>query len=91
MFNKKTGVKSIVNNIMYTERGKIILSIVLGLGLATLFRNYCKGKNCYNFSGPEQSTLKHQIFSFDSQFNKCYMLNEENIKCGTMERTIDFA
>jgi hypothetical protein len=63
----------------------------LGLGLATLFRNYCKGKNCYNFSGPEQSTLKHQIFSFDSQFNKCYMLNEENIKCGTMERTIDFA
>ena len=42
MINK--GVNRVINNIMYTERGKIILSIILGLGLATLFRNFCKGK-----------------------------------------------
>ena len=89
MINK--GFNRVINNIMYTDRGKIILSIIFGLGLATLFRNFCKGKNCYNFIGPEQSELKNQIFSFDSNFNKCYMLNEENIKCGSMERTVEFA
>lgn len=88
MINK--GVNRVINNIMYTERGKIILSIILGLGLATLFRNFCKGKNCYNFLGPKQYDLRNQIFSFDTNFNKCYMLDEENIKCGTMERSIDF-
>ena len=37
-----------IQNILYTEQGQIIISIVLGLGLATIFRNYCDGKNCYN-------------------------------------------
>ena len=87
----KKGIHRVINNMMYTERGKIILSIIFGLGLATLFRNYCNGKNCYNFSGPEQSELRNQIFSFDSNFNKCFMLDEENIKCGTMKKTVRFA
>ena len=59
----KKGVSNVINNIMYTERGRILLSIIFGLGLATLFRNYCKGKNCYNFSGPQQSELRNQIFA----------------------------
>ena len=37
------GVNKFVNNIMYTDRGRFILSIILGLGLASIFRNYCEG------------------------------------------------
>ena len=35
-----------------TSLGKIIISIMLGLGLATLFRKVCKDKNCITFKGP---------------------------------------
>jgi hypothetical protein len=80
-----------IQNILYTEQGQIIISIVLGLGLATIFRNYCDGKNCYNFLGPEQTLIKNKIFSFDSNNSKCYLMKENNIKCGSKEQTIDFS
>ena len=85
------GINNVVNNLMYTERGKIILSIIFGLGLATLFREFCKGKQCYRFKGPSQKELKNNIFSFDSNNTKCYMVNEENIKCGSLKKTVKFA
>ena len=88
MFGKR--ISSMVNNIMYTERGRIILSIILGLGVATLFRRICEGKNCYDFIGPSQNELKNEIFSYDSEFSKCYMLNEETIECGSREKTVNF-
>ena len=53
----------VVNNLMYTETGSIFLSIILGLGVASLFRKFCNGKNCYNFIAPEQKNIKDQKFS----------------------------
>ena len=43
------GLSIAMKNILYTDRGRFILSIILGLGLATLFRKFCEGRNCYNF------------------------------------------
>jgi len=95
MFGKKMdpskGVSRFVNNIMYTDRGRIILSIILGLGVATLFRKYCEGKNCYSFIGPEQNAIRDQIFSFDSGNSKCYAMREKTVRCGTKEKSVDFA
>ena len=85
------GVSNIIQNILYTERGRIILSIILGLGLATLFRKFCEGKNCYNFTGPEQKDIKDKIYSFDSKNNKCYTLREKTVKCGSHKQSVDFA
>lgn len=85
------GMNRMVNNLMYTERGKIILSIILGLGLASIFRKFCQGKDCFRFIGPKQNEIRDKIFSFDSGNNKCYKMREESIKCGSNERTIDFA
>ena len=34
---------------IHTRTGRIILSIVLGLGVASLFRSVCKGRNCILF------------------------------------------
>ena len=31
-------------------KGRIILSILLGFGIATLFRKACKDRNCLNFT-----------------------------------------
>ena len=31
---------------VHSYTGKIIMSLILGIGLATLFRSACKGKQC---------------------------------------------
>ena len=66
--------KRIVNS----ERGKIIFSIILGLGLATLFRESCKNSNCMIFKIAKISEVKGQIFEFD---DNCYKFEEKSISC----------
>ena len=60
MIGKK--LNKIINNLIYTERGQILLSIIFGLGLASLFRLSCKGKDCYDFIGPKQNEIRDKIF-----------------------------
>ena len=84
-------ISNVIKNILYTDAGRILLSIILGLGLSTLFRKFCDNKNCYNFLGPEQEKIKNKIFSFDSGNNKCYTMREKNIRCGSKPKSLDFA
>ena len=42
----------------------IIISIILGFGLATLFRKVCRGKDCVIIKGPKLSSVKDKIFKF---------------------------
>ena len=87
----KNAVNNVIKNLLHTAIGKIILSILLGLGLATLFRQMCESKNCYSFIGPEQNALRDKIFSFDTDNTKCYSIKEKSIKCGTKSKSVDFA
>ena len=85
------GLNRVVQNIMYTDRGRFILSIILGLGLATIFRNYCKGKNCYDFIGPKQNEIKDQVFSFDSNNDQCYTMREKTVNCNKNKKIVKFS
>lgn len=85
------GFNKIVNNLMYTERGKIILSIIFGLGIATLFRNFCSGKNCYDFIGPQHKDFENSIYSYDSNNEKCYKVEQKITSCNSNKKIIDFA
>ena len=85
------GIGRAIHNILYTERGKIVLSIILGLGLATLFRKICDGKNCYKFIGPKQNEIRDKIYSFDSDNKECFVMKEKAVKCGLKSKTIEFA
>ena len=38
---------------MHTEFGKVVISIILGIGLASIFRRTCHAKECYNFQSPK--------------------------------------
>ena len=38
--------------LFYTEQGKVFISILLGLGLASLFRSACKNRKCIVFRQP---------------------------------------
>ena len=85
------GLSVAINNILYTERGRFILAIILGLGIATLFRKFCEGKNCYDFIGPEQHIIRDQVFSFDSNNDECFVMKEKTTKCKKNIKTVTFA
>ena len=61
-----------IGKILDNKLGKIVISIILGLGLATLFRRVCIGANCVIITGPPLEEVKGKIFSFNS---KCYQYN----------------
>jgi len=77
-----------LRRLIYSDIGRIIISILLGLGLATLFRKVCNDRNCLVFKAPNLSKIKNQVFKFK---NKCYTFNEEIEKCSNDKKVVEFA
>lgn len=73
--------------LLKTTYGKNIISIILGLGLSTLFRNICKNKNCIDFYGPNIDDIKKKIYKYD---NKCYKFKPISKKCNEQKKIINF-
>jgi len=72
--------------LLNTELGKVFISILLGLGLATLFRKVCTDKNCITFNGPVLSEIDNKTFK---QGNTCYKYERESVKCDSAKQIID--
>jgi hypothetical protein len=70
---------------VHSSTGRIIMSILLGIGLATLFRSVCKGKNCRIIAAPPMEELDDQIYKFDE---KCYKLERNAIECDKTRQTV---
>jgi hypothetical protein len=66
--------------------GQVLLSIILGLGLATLFRHVCHGKNCITFNGPVISELDGKIYKFN-EF--CYRYRTKHAKCDATKKVVE--
>ena len=74
---------------LHSEPGKYLMSILLGLGLATFFRSVCKGKQCILYYAPPLEELDDDIYKFD---NKCYKFEKNAVKCNGKDKNIyDFA
>ena len=67
-----------LSKFLNTNSGKILTSIILGLGLATLFRKVCVGDNCKIYKAPSFDKIDNQIYKFN---NKCYNFTKNNINC----------
>lgn len=68
----------IVNEILDSKQGKIVLSIIWGLGLASLFRRACKGRKCIVIKGPKPEEMDNKVYKFD---DKCYLYKSQNTSC----------
>ena len=77
----KVNLKEIINS----SRGRIICSILLGLGLATLFRKACNNRNCLVFKAPSFGNIKNRVFSYN---DKCYEYKEQGTSCDTDNKDI---
>ena len=77
-----------LDKFVHTGTGKIIMSIILGLGLATFFRAICKGKNCKIIKSPPLEEIEDQIYKFDG---KCYKIEKNAVKCSNAENIVKIA
>ncbi len=59
----------IIKKILKQERNVIIISIVLGLGLAALFRRACTDKKCIVIEGPPLEDTSRYYYKIN---NDCY-------------------
>jgi hypothetical protein len=73
---------------VHTQTGKYIMSLLLGFGLASLFRSVCKGKKCFEFYAPPLEEINDKIYKYD---NKCYKYNLQSTKCDKNKKIINFA
>lgn len=72
---------------VHSERGKIIMSILLGFGLASLFRTVCKDNNCLTFYAPPLDEFKDKIYKSKG---KCIKYVPVATKCSLNTKTITF-
>ena len=64
-----------LKRLLYSSLGKIIISVILGLGLATMFRKVCKDKNCITFKGPILGDIDGKIYKHGEKcFSPSYLL-----------------
>jgi hypothetical protein len=77
-----------IRRLIYFPNSDIIISIILGFGLATLFRQNCKNRQCLIFKGPHQKEILDKTFKIG---NDCYKFTPENTPCNSSKKIIEFA
>lgn len=78
-----------IRRLLYNPYSNIIISILLGFGLATLFRRSCSVRGCYVFKGPPMDKIEGQTFQMN---DKCYTFDYNHKSCkNTNAKIIDFS
>jgi hypothetical protein len=68
-----------------TNRGaRIFVSIILGLGIASLFRLTCKEGSCYVVKGPGMNDVDKHVYKVDE--DGCYKYSSHKTPCGGEHR-----
>lgn len=77
------GIQKLINS----NAGKYIISILLGIGLSTLFRNACNDRKCIIFKAVSPENVKDKIFKVDKN---CYKYTHEQVKCSDDNSELTF-
>ena len=64
---------------MHTTNGKYVISILLGIGIATLFRKVCNDINCIEFRAPSFSEVTQNTYKHNDD---CYTFMEKSTTFG---------
>lgn len=77
-----------IKRLLNSDLGRVFISILLGLGLATLFRKVCKDKNCIKFSGPVIGDIEGKTYKYG---DKCYTYTSNPTKCDNAKKVVDIS
>lgn len=80
-------MKFAIKRLIQSKNGKIFLSIILGLGLASLFRRACSERGCMVFKAPSIKEIKDKVYNFNK---KCYRFTEESVTCDKNKKVVSF-
>ena len=75
-----------IDRLLYGTYSKYVFSIILGLGLATLFRKACNDKNCIRFTAPELKLMEDKIYQFN---NQCYKFKPKAVTCDRSKKIVN--
>jgi hypothetical protein len=70
--------KDIVDRLTETDAGCILFSIIIGLGLAALFRRECIGNQCIVVEGPNPNEVKFNTYKLD---DRCFKYTPYIVDC----------
>jgi hypothetical protein len=67
-----------VTKILNDRFGSILVSVILGLGLAAVFRRVCHGDGCVVVRAPDAKELAENVYKTDSS---CYRYTPNLVPC----------
>lgn len=68
-----------LNRVMMSDFGSIFISVLLGLGLAALFRRACRGDGCVVVQAPDVSELRKNTYRTSD--GNCYRYTPTEVSC----------
>lgn len=70
-----------IEQIIKSRTGIIIISIIWGLGLSTLFRKTCQGRKCQVivYNGPNPDEIKNTYYDYGT--GDCYQYDPYLTQC----------
>lgn len=69
---------SAVARILHDQYGAIVVSVVLGLGLAAIFRATCHGESCIVVHSPPLEQIDKNLYRID---DRCYKYSSYAVGC----------
>ena len=73
-----------LHRLVNTKMGRVFISIVMGIGLAALFRRTCTDKNCIVFNGPIIKEFDDKIYKQGFNINTPINLKFQKIATETL-------
>ena len=77
-----------IKRLLHGHYSKYVISAILGLGLASLFRKICNDRNCLVFYGPKIDTIENKTFGFN---DKCFKFEKKTGTCSKQKKIVPFA
>lgn len=77
-----------IATLIHSSKGRVLISIILGLGLASLFRRVCNDRNCLIFKAPSFEEVAKNTYAYG---DKCYTFQAKAAKCGTAKKQVSFS
>ena len=75
-----------IKRLLHGKYSKYVISIILGIGLATLFRKACNSKNCLVFKAPSMEKINNQVFKYN---DKCYTFKSSAQTCDKSKKIVE--
>lgn len=77
-----------IQRIIHSKFGRYAIAVILGLGIASIFRPACRGDGCYEFVGAPSTEVGQKTYHFNGE---CYRFQPRATTCSKHVQTLEFA